>query len=102
MSSQTEGIGCRDAALSTLFLLGFGIVQFAIGLTLINRDTCVDLCETVGLTLLYSGAMLAPNQVPAAAMCRTSRMSLSSNGCSVRPAKGNRPAALAGVIASDR
>ncbi len=55
MSNQTEGIGCRDAALATSFLLGFGIVQFAIGLTMINRDTCIDLCETVGLTLLYSG-----------------------------------------------
>lgn len=55
MVDQTEGIGCRDAALATVFLLGFGIVQFAVGLTMINGETCVDLCETVGLTLLYSG-----------------------------------------------
>lgn len=59
MASQTEGIGCRDAALATAFILGFGIAQFAIGLTLINRDTCTAVCETVGLTLLYSGGPIS-------------------------------------------
>lgn len=55
MASKSEGISCRDAALSTAFLLVFGIVFFAIGLTMINREVCVGLCETFGLTLLYAG-----------------------------------------------
>ena len=55
MASKSEGISCRDAALSTVFLLAFGIVFFAAGLTMINRDVCVGLCETLGLTLLYAG-----------------------------------------------
>ncbi len=29
--------------------------MFAVGLTLINRETCSGVCETVGLTLLYAG-----------------------------------------------
>jgi hypothetical protein len=45
--------------LSTIFLLAFGIVFFATGLTLINREVCEDLCETVGLTLLYAGGPLS-------------------------------------------
>lgn len=59
MASRPEGIGCRDAALSTVFLLGFGIVFFAVGLTLINRDPCPGACETVGLTLLYAGGPIS-------------------------------------------
>jgi hypothetical protein len=55
MSSKSDGIACRETALSTLFLLGFGIALFAIGLTLINREVCTGLCETLGLTLLYAG-----------------------------------------------
>ncbi|HEX2405430.1 MAG TPA: hypothetical protein VHM29_12090 [Acidimicrobiia bacterium] len=55
MAGRSEGIGCRDAALSTIFLLAFGIVCFATGLTMINRDVCEGVCETVGLTLLYAG-----------------------------------------------
>ena len=55
MASKSEGISCRDAALSTVFLLAFGIVFFATGLTLINGDVCAGLCETLGLTLLYAG-----------------------------------------------
>jgi hypothetical membrane protein len=51
--------GCRAIAITTIFLLGFGIVMFAIGLTLINRDACAGLCETVGLTLLYAGGPLS-------------------------------------------
>jgi hypothetical protein len=30
-------------------------VLFAIGLTLINQDSCTGLCETLGLTTLYAG-----------------------------------------------
>ena len=55
MAGKSEGISCRDAALSTVFLLAFGIVFFATGLTLINGDVCAGLCETLGLTLLYAG-----------------------------------------------
>ena len=55
MTGENDGIGCRDAALATIFLLGFGIVFFAIGLTTIDRDVCTGLCETLGLTLLYAG-----------------------------------------------
>lgn len=55
MASQQDGIGCRDAALATAFLLGFGVAFFAIGLTLINQGTCTGACETLGLTLLYAG-----------------------------------------------
>jgi hypothetical protein len=57
--NQPDGIGCRDAALATVFLLGFGIAQFAIGLTLINREVCTGWCETTGLTLLYSGGPIS-------------------------------------------
>lgn len=59
MANNQDGIGCRDAALSTGFLLGFGIAFFAIGLTLINREVCVGLCETLGLTLLYAGGPIS-------------------------------------------
>ena len=59
MASKPEGISCRDAALSTVFLLAFGIVFFAAGLTMINRDVCTGLCETLGLTLLYAGGPIS-------------------------------------------
>jgi hypothetical protein len=59
VANNQDGIGCRDAALSTGFLLGFGIAFFAIGLTLINREVCVGLCETLGLTLLYAGGPIS-------------------------------------------
>jgi hypothetical protein len=55
VANRNEGIGCRDAALATSFLLGFAIVFFAIGLTTINQGVCTGLCETLGLTLLYAG-----------------------------------------------
>lgn len=59
MASKQDGIGCRDAALSTGFLLGFGIAFFAIGLTMINREVCTGLCETLGLSLLYAGGPIS-------------------------------------------
>ncbi len=55
MSPTNEAPGCRDTAIATIFLLGFGIVMFAIGLTLINRDACSGACESAGLALLYAG-----------------------------------------------
>jgi len=59
VTSKSEGFGCRDSALSTVFLLGFGIVFFAVGLTLINRDLCTGSCETIGLTLMYAGGPIS-------------------------------------------
>lgn len=59
MPRANEPPGCRDTAISTGFLLGFGIVLFAIGLTLINRDACTGACETVGLSLLYAGGPIS-------------------------------------------
>ncbi|MEX1125324.1 MAG: hypothetical protein WD895_10155 [Acidimicrobiia bacterium] len=55
MPKANEPPGCRDTAIATGFLLGFGIVMFAIGLTLINRDNCTGACEIAGLSLLYAG-----------------------------------------------
>jgi hypothetical protein len=57
--TATEPPGCRDVAIATGFLLGFGIVMFAIGLTLINRDSCTGACEIAGLTLLYAGGPIS-------------------------------------------
>ena len=54
-AESDEGVGCRSAAITTIFLLGFGVVLFAIGLTLVNQNSCKGLCETVGLTALYAG-----------------------------------------------
>ncbi|MGH8949056.1 MAG: hypothetical protein ACRDXF_09380, partial [Acidimicrobiia bacterium] len=59
MAGKSEGISCRDAVLSTVFLLAFGIVFFATGLTMINRDVCAGTCETLGLTLLYAGGPIS-------------------------------------------
>lgn len=59
MSPDTEAPGCRNTALVTTFLLAFGIIFFAIGLTLINRSTCAATCETLGLTLLYAGGPIS-------------------------------------------
>lgn len=59
VANKQDGIGCRDAALSTGFLLGFGIAFFAIGLTMINREVCTGACETIGLTLLYAGGPIS-------------------------------------------
>ena len=55
MPQANEPPGCREVAITTGFLLGFGLVMFAIGLTLINRDQCSGACEIVGLTVLYAG-----------------------------------------------
>jgi hypothetical protein len=57
--STNEPAGCRDIAIATGFLLAFGIVMFAIGLTLINRDGCAGACEIAGLSLLYAGGPIS-------------------------------------------
>ena len=59
MSHTNEAPGCRDAALATGFLLGSGIALFVIGLTLITRDSCSGLCETLGFTSLYAGGPIS-------------------------------------------
>jgi hypothetical protein len=59
LARKQQGVGCRDAAISTVFLLGFGIALFAIGLTMVNRDGCAAICETVGLTALYAGGPIS-------------------------------------------
>ena len=55
MPKKNDPPGCRDAAIVTAFLLGFGAVMFAVGLTMINGDSCTGWCETLGLTALYAG-----------------------------------------------
>jgi hypothetical protein len=59
VTPANEAPGCRDTAIATAFLLGFGIVMFAIGLTLINRDACSGACEVAGLSLLYAGGPIS-------------------------------------------
>ena len=55
MVDKSEPQGCRNAAIATSFLLGFAVVLMVSGLSLVTRDSCEGLCETVGLTLLYAG-----------------------------------------------
>lgn len=59
MNEESRGTGCRGAAIGTGLLLGFAIVFMIVGLGLANRGSCVDLCETAGLTLLYAGGPIS-------------------------------------------
>lgn len=59
VANTKEAPGCRDAAFATLFFLGFGMALFAVGLALINQDSCTGLCETVGLASLYAGGPIS-------------------------------------------
>ena len=59
LPDATKAPGCRDAAVATGFLLGFGSALFAIGLTVVNQESCSSLCETLGLTSLYAGGPLS-------------------------------------------
>lgn len=59
MAATNESIGCRDTAISTLFLLGFAVVFMVAGLALTRQGDCIGLCETTGLTLLYAGGPLS-------------------------------------------
>lgn len=59
MTANDTGIGCREVALATLFLLGFGVVFMVVGLNLGNQDACTDLCETIALALLYAGGPIS-------------------------------------------
>lgn len=57
--AESQAPGCRDAALATGLLLGFAIVLFGVGLTLINQDECTGVCETLGLAALYAGGPIS-------------------------------------------
>jgi hypothetical protein len=59
VAEKSESQGCRGTALAVGFLLGFGIVFMATGLTLANNDSCEGLCQTLGITLLYAGGPLS-------------------------------------------
>lgn len=59
MSQRDDAPGCRDATVAIGFLLAFAAALFAIGLTLVNGDSCQGLCETAGLTALYAGGPLS-------------------------------------------
>lgn len=59
MSSRRDETGCRDAALATLLLLGFGVVFMVAGLNLSNQQACAGLCEDMALTLLYAGGPIS-------------------------------------------
>ncbi len=59
MNRPAEPPTCRDATIVTGFILTFGVVLFAIGLTMINRNGCSGFCETAGLTFLYAGGPIS-------------------------------------------
>jgi hypothetical protein len=59
MAATNESLGCRDTAISTLFLLGLAAVFMVVGWTLTQQGECTGLCETAGLTLLYAGGPLS-------------------------------------------
>ena len=59
MSGNRDETGCRDAAVATLFLLGFAVVFMITGLAMSQRVDCQGLCETAALTLLYAGGPLS-------------------------------------------
>lgn len=59
MTEESRGTGCRGAAIATGLLLGIAIVFMVVGLGLANRESCVGLCENVGLTLLYAGGPIS-------------------------------------------
>lgn len=53
--TQKDDPGCRDAAFSTILLLGVGIALFVSGLAMINQESCTGACEFFGLAMLYAG-----------------------------------------------
>lgn len=53
--SKAEPPGCRNAAVATGLLVGFGLAFMAIGLALVNDVSCSSACETLAITLLYAG-----------------------------------------------
>lgn len=60
MAATDDSIGCRDTALSTLFLLGIAIAFMITGLAMTRQNVdCTGVCETTALTLLYAGGPLS-------------------------------------------
>jgi hypothetical protein len=59
VTDQSEPQGCRNAAITTSFLLGFAVVSMIVGLLSVNSDSCDGLCQTLGLTFLYAGGPLS-------------------------------------------
>jgi hypothetical protein len=57
--NDSTTVGCRDAALATALLLGIGVVLFASGLALVNRENCTGSCEFFGLAILYAGGPIS-------------------------------------------
>ncbi len=52
---ESEGVGCRETAISAVLLIAMSLAFMAVGLSLVNGDSCDGACETLGLTLLYAG-----------------------------------------------
>ncbi|MFV1962416.1 MAG: hypothetical protein ACC658_11360 [Acidimicrobiia bacterium] len=59
MTEKNEPQGCRNAAITTSFLLASALVSMVGGLLLVNSDSCEGICQTLGLTLLYAGGPLS-------------------------------------------
>ena len=55
MSENSDGPGCRDAAITTGLVVGFALAFMAVGLTMVHSPDCTAICETAGITLLYAG-----------------------------------------------
>lgn len=56
---QIESTGCRGVAISTSLLLGFAIAFMITGFTMSTGESCVGVCQTIGLTLLYAGGPIS-------------------------------------------
>jgi hypothetical protein len=59
MTATETGIGCREVAVATLFLLAFGVVFMIVGLNLGEQEACTGSCETIALALLYAGGPIS-------------------------------------------
>lgn len=55
MPKKSQAPGCRSSAIAVGLLVGLGLAFMAIGLTLVNGDSCDASCETLAVTLLYAG-----------------------------------------------
>ena len=50
-----EGIGCRGATLTAVWLVGAAAVLWTVGLLLTQSSSCTGSCEWLSLTLLFAG-----------------------------------------------
>jgi hypothetical protein len=55
VSHNPEPPGCRSAIIASGILVGLGLVFLAVGLALIDNESCTGSCESLALTLLYGG-----------------------------------------------